>query len=369
MIVWGPGLPAWRWLHRWSSLACTIFLLLSCLSGLPLIFADEIEAAMGRPPALSGPALAVAAGNLDAMAAAATRRYPGERARFIFFDRDEGRIKVVMGPQDSPDRSRDHPLVFDRASGELVDEPPALARRRWEFMPFVTRLHSELLSGFAGEMALAAVGLLAVMAILSGVVLYGPYMKGLTFGALRRGRRRAWWLDAHNLTGIATTTWLLAIAATGVINEFAKPLAAVWRAGEMSRLASPGGPPLSLEALSSIQAAYGAAAAALPDNNITSIILPSKSFNNPAHYLVWTNGNTPLTHRLFSAVLVDARSNKAVVVAEMPAYLRALQLARPLHFGDYGGLPLKLIWGAFDVLSIFLLSSGLYLWVRRLVRK
>ncbi|MFL9926781.1 PepSY-associated TM helix domain-containing protein [Herbaspirillum lusitanum] len=368
MMVWGIRLPVWRRLHRWSSLGCTIFLLLSCLSGLPLIFSDEIEALIGRPPALSGPALAVTPGDLDAMAAAATRRYPHERVRFIFFDRDEGQIKVVMGSQDSPDRSRDHPLVFDGASGRLVDEPPSLLRRRWEFMPFVQRLHTELLSGFAGEMVLAAVGLLALMAVLSGVALYGPYMKNQAFGALRRGRRRTWWLDLHNLIGIATAVWVLAITATGIINEFAKPLAAVWRSGQMSRLAASGNTPVPFEALPSIQAARDAAAAALPDNNVTSIILPSRSFSNPAHYLIWTNGNTPLTHRLFSAVLVDARSNKAVAVAEMPGYLRSLQLARPLHFGDYGGFPLKLIWGAFDVFAIFLLLSGLYLWLKRPMR-
>ena len=34
----------WSWLHRWSSLVCTLFMLLLCLTGLPLIFSDEIDA-------------------------------------------------------------------------------------------------------------------------------------------------------------------------------------------------------------------------------------------------------------------------------------------------------------------------------------
>jgi len=34
----------WRRLHTWSSLACTAVLLSACLTGLPLIFADEIAA-------------------------------------------------------------------------------------------------------------------------------------------------------------------------------------------------------------------------------------------------------------------------------------------------------------------------------------
>ena len=44
---------------------------------------------------------------------------------------------------------------------------------------------------------------------------------------------------------------------------------------------------------------------------------------------------------------------------------RRIQL-QPLHFGDYGGLPLKVIWAALDMLTIVVLGSGLYLWwIRR----
>ena len=37
------SLRVWTWLHTWSSLVCTLFMLLLCLTGLPLIFHHEIE--------------------------------------------------------------------------------------------------------------------------------------------------------------------------------------------------------------------------------------------------------------------------------------------------------------------------------------
>jgi uncharacterized iron-regulated membrane protein len=49
----------------------------------------------------------------------------------------------------------------------------------------------------------------------------------------------------------------------------------------------------------------------------------------------------------------------------MPWYANALSLSQPLHFGDYGGLPLKLVWAALDVATIAITGSGLYLWVVR----
>lgn len=46
----------------------------------------------------------------------------------------------------------------------------------------------------------------------------------------------------------------------------------------------------------------------------------------------------------------------------MPWYVKALFLSQPLHFGDYGGLPLKFLWAGFDLVTIVVLVSGLWLW-------
>ena len=34
----------WYRLHKWSSLICTAFLLMACITGLPLVFQDELDA-------------------------------------------------------------------------------------------------------------------------------------------------------------------------------------------------------------------------------------------------------------------------------------------------------------------------------------
>ena len=49
----------------------------------------------------------------------------------------------------------------------------------------------------------------------------------------------------------------------------------------------------------------------------------------------------------------------------VPWYVKALSLSQPLHFGDYGGLGLKIVWAILDVITIVILVSGLYLWVVR----
>lgn len=44
---------AWFWVHKWTSLVSTVFILMLCLTGLPLIFHHELDHALGdgvEPP-------------------------------------------------------------------------------------------------------------------------------------------------------------------------------------------------------------------------------------------------------------------------------------------------------------------------------
>ena len=42
-----------------------------------------------------------------------------------------------------------------------------------------------------------------------------------------------------------------------------------------------------------------------------------------------------------------------------------LDIKRPLHFGDYGGMPLKLVWTVMTLATIWILWTGVLLWLRR----
>ena len=41
------SIKAWFLVHKWTSLICTLFLLMLCLTGLPLIFHEEIDYLFG----------------------------------------------------------------------------------------------------------------------------------------------------------------------------------------------------------------------------------------------------------------------------------------------------------------------------------
>lgn len=364
------SLRRWSTVHRWSSLICTLFLLLICITGLPLVFSDEIDAWLhphvyANVPASSAPA------DLDRIVAASRARFPGERVVSVFRDDREPQINVwLQAPRAaaSGKPSPRHYLRFDARTGMPIEDVQPAGKRRLSFMNVMLSLHRDLFAGLAGELFLGVMGLLFVLAVVSGVVLYGPFTKHLDFGTVRATRaRRIKWLDLHNLLGISTLVWVLVVGATGVVNELSKPLFAIWLRGDVAHLLSryQGASEPQLAELSSVQAALATATRAVPGMTVTEITFPARGEGSPWHYVAWAKGDTPLTSRLFNPVLIDARTGKLAAVVEMPWYLRALEVSRPLHFGDYGGMPLKFIWAALDLVTIVVLVSGLYLWIAR----
>ncbi len=213
-------------------------------------------------------------------------------------------------------------------------------------------------------------GVLFCIAVVSGVVLYGPYMKKIPFGSVRGERSaRIKWLDLHNLLGVVTLAWAFVVGFTGVINELSTPMFKYWQATAM---------------LQTLLAPYqGKGGAAPRRNELRGRRLRRRPEGAARHegqcgdvpgQRVRQSVSLPvLAQRRYRADVAPVRSGAGgcartgVLGAqlEMPWYLRALEVSRPLHFGDYAGMPLKIIWAVLDLVTIIVLGSGVYLWVAR----
>ncbi|MFT3815825.1 MAG: PepSY-associated TM helix domain-containing protein [Acidovorax sp.] len=360
----------WFFVHKWASLICTAFLLLVCLTGLPLVFSREINQWVQTRTYVQLPAEAPRA-SLDGLVATSRQMYPAQIITGIYADDDEPQVYVWMAPSWSAlkvDPKAAHFIRFDARTAQVLEESKPPAEQRPSFMGVMSSLHEDLFAGLPGELFLGLMALLFGIAIVSGVVLYGPFMKKLDFGTVRRDRHaRLQWLDLHNLLGIVTLTWTFVVGATGLMNELSTPLFAIWQRTDVQTVLEPwrGRPAPAQAELGSVQAALDIARRVAPGMVFTSVTYPGDEGGSPYHYLLWGHGSASLTSRLFTPVLVDARTGALTAVVRMPWYLRALEVSRPLHFGDYGGLPLKIIWALLDLITIIVLGSGLYLWLAR----
>jgi uncharacterized iron-regulated membrane protein len=353
------GIRGWYLVHKWTSLICTLFMLLLCVTGLPLIFDDEIEA-LTAPSVASAPAGPPA--SLDAIVARARALHPGHAILFLSPDDDAPLIYVTSAPQpDSPDADMVVDEFGSRTGQHLDVAPPTTG-----VMAFILSLHEGLLLDLPGELFLALMGLCLVASLVSGTVVYAPFMRRLSFATVRKDRsRRVRWLDTHNMIGIVTLAWLSVVGVTGVINCLATPIVAFWKANELTTMTAAYRDLPPPAHLGSVDAAVHTAQVAAPDMELSFVAFPGTSYSSAHHYAVFLNGKTPLTKQLMKPALVDAQTGKLTAISDMPLYAKLLFLAQPLHFGNYGGLPLKVLWALLDLAAIVVLGSGIYLWLGR----
>jgi len=355
-----PGtIRAWSWVHKWSSLVSTAFLLMLCLTGLPLVFTHELnhllldqswQAAEPNAPKKS----------LDEVLAVALAREPGDVPAFMSFDEDRPVVNVTSRPEGGP-ATAFHFQPIDQTTGDPA--PPVAGHPLLEFL---LQLHTDMFLGLSGMLFLGVMGLLLIAAVVSGVVLYAPFMRRLPFGTLRLEKAaRTRWLDWHNLLGIVTVAWVTVVGLTGVVNTLATPILTVWKNTALKELTAEYAAPVATGERASLDQAVARAKQALPGKTLQFVAFPGTDYSTDHHYAVFFHGDTPLTAHLTTPALIDVRTGELAAVAPTPWYVKALSLSQPLHFGDYGGLGLKIVWGLLDLATIVILGSGLYLWLAK----
>lgn len=359
-------LRQWAWIHKWSSLICTAFMLLLCLTGLPLIFHHEIQHLLGDDvdaPILPADAPRV---SLDRVMEIAKSQFPDKGPMFASQEIDDDRVWfVTMSPTPTSETDLKQ-VAIDARTGQVLSLP----KLGEGFLYIMFKLHIDLFAGLPGTLFLGLMGLLLALAIVSGVILYSPFMRKLDFGTVRHDNSsRVKWLDMHNMLGIVTLVWASVVTLTGVINTLADPIISLWRYDQMSEMIAPYKKLPPPDKLGSLQRSVDAAHALEPDMVLRFIAFPGTSFSSPHHYAIFMRGNTPATSRLLKPVLVDAQTTKVTDSRTLPWYATALLISQPLHFGDYGGMPMKILWALLDIATIVVLGSGLYLWFKRKKRR
>lgn len=357
-------IKTWALVHKWSSLVCTVFMLLLCITGLPLIFHHEIGHLLGTEVEAPKMPADTPRASLDRVIAVAHALHPERVVQFVSQpEDDDGLWFVTLTPTPAPTEDFKS-VAVDARTGQVLAQP----RFDEGFMWVMLKLHVDLFAGLPGKLFLGFMGLLLLVAIVSGVVLYAPFMRKLDFGTVRRERRpRLKWLDLHNLLGIVTLVWAFTVGATGMINTWADLVIKYWQYDQLSALLAPykGQPETPKAERGSVQRSLEVALQRVPGMKVGFIAFPGTAFSSPHHNTVFLRGNEPFTSRLLQPVLVDAKTNEVTATPKLPWYLAALLVSQPLHFGDYGGMPMQILWALLDIATIIVLGSGLYLWLKR----
>ena len=233
MTTGTKSLRRWSWVHKWSSLICTLFMLMLCITGLPLIFHHEIDDLLHEEvrPRRCRPA--------RRMPASIHRRqrlspFPGQVPHFLIWDRDEpNALMVSIGKSLEADPTTIASSASTLTPAPILDAPDVTGR----FTYIMLKLHTDMFAGLPGKLFLGLMGILFCVAIISGIVVYAPSMRKLKFGTYRSDRPRiVRWLDVHNLAGILLVVWMFVVGFTGVINTWADLVMKIWQYGQLAEM-------------------------------------------------------------------------------------------------------------------------------------
>ncbi|MEM1436914.1 MAG: PepSY-associated TM helix domain-containing protein, partial [Pseudomonadota bacterium] len=293
------SLRRWLWVHEWTSLISTIFVLIACITGLPLVFHHELEALFASEQIQA----ATEERSFDALIEAAEVAHPGHVAQMVLRQQtDPGATMIALGETiDAPLESALMARVAN-ADGAVLDAAGVYDG----VLGTITQIHVELLSGQFGMLFLGLMTLLLLVAIISGVVLYAPFMGNRAFATVRDGDVRRRWFDLHNALGMVLALWLFVVSITGAINTIGSPLIQMWlMTGMQDAVATDMAEPIAPEAQqTSFQDAYNLAQQRMPDTDFFFAMFPGNGYSSDRHYLIFNTGRDPLSSRLFKPVIV-----------------------------------------------------------------
>ncbi len=243
----------------------------------------------------------------------------------------------------------------------------------WSFMAITHQLHANLLGGKVGSTIMGILGLLMLLSVISGVVLWWPLLtSGLRNAlAVRRGKRV---YDLHKTIGGVSTIFLTLICATGAIIVFApqlRPLANLISPVTKIPTKVEAKPPTSTnQKRLTAEEAIAIARREMPNCRIMSIELPQ---GPQGTYKVFARqeGEIGQTHGV-GRVWVDPYGGEVLATRDWRRHTASdvfFRIQVALHSGDAFGIVGRGLFFLVGFAPAGLYVTGFILWWRKKVRK
>ena len=342
-------------LHTWCGVVSALFLIVCFLAGALTLFLDDLNrwAAPPPPSVMSAPDARQQAQLLDYMAA-----HPEITTTFTLHLRTTADAPAPLSWERDGEQfwaTRDANGQWRRFSAPL----PALGE-------VLDDLHRTAgIPGAVGGYTMGVVAVLYALALISGTVLLLPRLKRQLFALRPEGGRRRAWLDLHNLLGLTALPFHLVIAITTAVFVFYAPLEQAMRAlspaadTDVAEAAGQGEllPPATLLARAQ------AFAPALQAERMVFDALDDR-----AEALVVVLGGTATGGRRLYVALNPYGGALRYRNSGGSFYHAASDAFAALHFGNYGGYPLRWLYFVLALAGAVLFYTGNLLWLGKRAR-
>ena len=335
-------------LHTWCGVVSALFLIVCFLAGALTLFLDDLNrwAAPPPPSVMPAPDARQQAQLLDYMAA-----HPEITTTFTLHLRTTADAPAPLSWERDGEQfwaTRDANGQWRRFSAPL----PALGE-------VLDDLHRTAgIPGAVGGYTMGVVAVLYALALISGTVLLLPRLKRQLFALRPEGGRRRAWLDLHNLLGLTALPFHLVIAITTAVFVFYAPLEQAMRA-------------LSPAADTDVAEAAGQGELLPPATLLARVQAERMVFDaldDRAEALVVVLGGTATGGRRLYVALNPYGGALRYRNSGGSFYHAASDAFAALHFGNYGGYPLRWLYFVLALAGAVLFYTGNLLWLGKRAR-
>lgn len=366
-------------LHKWVGAVVALWLLTMSLSGVSLVFRDELEELLCPPPTISVGEKRV---EFEDFIENMQKKYNGYKVTGFICPRAASRPVQVFAVND---KDKKLSLNADPYTGEILG-----LRKENEVLEALADLHHNMFNGKTGRAA-NGIGALCLFALaVTGMIVWWRGIKdwatGFRFSFKGNFRRVNW--NMHSAVGVWALPFLLIWSISGFYFGFTaffeKSLNVVFPVSAQKEVAPPD-EKIALEENNqppsmAIAAMHGAkpnldkmvesAIAAVPrEDYVERIAFPDK--RRPT-LRIWLCNSRSAEDETKTQVFLDPKSGEVLAVAPSNAAPTGdviLQWLTKLHFGSFWGLASKSIWIFIGLAPAILAISGLSLFVHNITHR
>lgn len=337
--------------HGVIGIAIGLLLTVISLTGSAIVFHQELDRTIN--PSLMRVVPQAKLVSIDKIVAPVQAAYPDFPLELIRFPQtSDGSYQVTIKAKD----------------GESLDifvnpyTAKVLGARKWErsLMGFLYNLHYKLALGQVGEVIVGVTGLLFLLIVITGTMLWTGWRKLKTgFTVRTTAPLPLLSYDIHQVGGILSSTFLLILAVTGATLSGFVLLFAFNQSPQVAKVLPPAKQPVALSKL------LRKADAAMPDGKTTYVVFdehqPEKitvSKQLPHESIRFALSNVELNRYSGEVLKVDR-------VIEPPPMLKFMIAIGTLHFGLLGGIYTRILYVFIGLMPAVLLITGLVNWKRR----
>ncbi|MBA6146734.1 PepSY-associated TM helix domain-containing protein [Pseudomonas juntendi] len=356
----------WFLVHSWLALPIWFFVLIVCFTGMLAVVSQEIVWLANPDVRASKPDTDAERLSFQQVLNALHKAEPDMVVQSII--QPDGSHFALTANVTFPDGTTPT-LYVNPYTGAIQGKSPD-----FNFEAFTCALHGWWLvpftNGFSwGWYLVSILGLPMLASLVTGLVVYKKFWKGF-FKPVRTGHgSRIFWGDLHRLAGVWSIWFIAVISITGTwfliqailfdnhISISSEPIVPVIARDEVPQTAD-GSPAPRID----LDEAARIAGLAIPGLEINFIALPATAYS---HISMGGRGWYPL---MFQSAEVNPYTRKVdsqFLLGDRSALEFVTESMRPLHTGDFGGLPIKLIWFFFGLVLTLMVFSGLLIWTKR----